>query len=28
MIWSHALQDDTVLDVALTIERSLAEGAS
>jgi amidase/aspartyl-tRNA(Asn)/glutamyl-tRNA(Gln) amidotransferase subunit A len=28
MVWSHAMQDDTVLDVSLTIERMLAEGAS
>lgn len=26
MVWSHALQDDTVLDAALTIEHTLAEG--
>lgn len=26
MVWSHALQDDTVLDAALAIERTLAEG--
>lgn len=26
MVWSHAMQDDTVLDVSLTIERALAEG--
>jgi amidase/aspartyl-tRNA(Asn)/glutamyl-tRNA(Gln) amidotransferase subunit A len=26
MVWSHALQDDTVLDVSLAIERALAEG--
>ncbi|MGY4829355.1 amidase [Sphaerotilaceae bacterium SBD11-9] len=25
MVWSHALQDDTVLDVSLTLERVLAE---
>ncbi|HET7792267.1 MAG TPA: amidase [Rhizobacter sp.] len=25
MVWSHALQDDSVLDVSLTIERALAE---
>jgi aspartyl-tRNA(Asn)/glutamyl-tRNA(Gln) amidotransferase subunit A len=25
MVWSHALQDDTVLDVSLTIEHTLAE---
>lgn len=28
MVWSHALQDDRVLDVSLTIERTLAEGAN
>lgn len=28
MVWSHALQDDTVLDVSLTIERTLAEGGA
>jgi aspartyl-tRNA(Asn)/glutamyl-tRNA(Gln) amidotransferase subunit A len=27
MVWSHALQDDIVLDVALAIERTLAEGS-
>jgi len=26
MVWSHALQDDTVLNAALAIERTLAEG--
>jgi amidase/aspartyl-tRNA(Asn)/glutamyl-tRNA(Gln) amidotransferase subunit A len=26
MVWSHALQDDTVLDVSLAIEQALAEG--
>jgi amidase/aspartyl-tRNA(Asn)/glutamyl-tRNA(Gln) amidotransferase subunit A len=27
MVWSHAMQDDTVLDVSLAIEASLGEGA-
>lgn len=27
MVWSHALQDDTVLDVSLAIEAALPEGA-
>ena len=27
MVWSHAMQDDTVLDVSLAIEAALAEGA-
>jgi aspartyl-tRNA(Asn)/glutamyl-tRNA(Gln) amidotransferase subunit A len=26
MVWSHALQDDTVLDISLTIEHALAKG--
>jgi aspartyl-tRNA(Asn)/glutamyl-tRNA(Gln) amidotransferase subunit A len=26
MVWSHAMQDDAVLDVSLAIERALAEG--
>lgn len=27
MVWSHALQDDTVLDVSLAIERALTQGS-
>lgn len=27
MVWSHAMQDDTVLDVSLAIELALAEGS-